>query len=168
MLFDGLQRNMQPLGDLPVLHPLKTAEDENLAAALRKRIRDTLDLALQLLIKIRVFGLVIGKTEIIETFFPPPSVGTYSGDLTVGILPDDTFVLQKIQTAMPHHGKEQHRRLVLLQFGIVVPQSHETILHQVLRFDGIAHEPQRIGDQPRLIIDIQPLEIIPYGPVVHS
>ena len=63
---------MQPLGDLPVLHPLKTAEDENLAAALRKRIRDTLDLALQLLIKIRVFGLVIGKTEIIETFFPPP------------------------------------------------------------------------------------------------
>lgn len=71
MLFDGLQRNMQPLGDLPVFHPLKTAEDENLAAALRKRIRDTLDLALQLLIKIRVFGLVIGKTEIIETFFPP-------------------------------------------------------------------------------------------------
>ena len=96
MLFDGLQRNMQPLGDLPVLHPLKTAEDENLAAALRKRIRDTLDLALQLLIKIRVFGLVIGKTEIIETFFPP-SVGTYSGDLTVGILPDDTFVLQKFR-----------------------------------------------------------------------
>ena len=71
MLFDGLDADVEPLGDLPVLHPLKTAEDENLAAALRKRIRDTLDLALQLLIKIRVFGLVIGKTEIIETFFPP-------------------------------------------------------------------------------------------------
>ena len=49
----------------------------------------------------------------------------------------------------------------------ILPNIHETILHQVLRFDGIAHEPQRIGDQPRLIIDIQPLEIIPYGPVVH-
>ena len=160
---DRMQGDVEPFGYFPVLQPLEPAEEKHFAAAFGQRVHDALYLLFQLLIQVGMPVFGEGEIVVVKTLLPDFRPGQAADRVFV----DDAFVLQVIEASVAGHGEQQHAGLFGVEGGLPVPQRHEAVVNQVLRLDGVVDEPQRIGRQPGLAVDVEPFEIIPFGFAVH-
>ena len=141
MAFDRVERDVEAFGDLAVFQSLEPAEDEHLPAALRQRVDDPLNLALQFLVQIGMFILDERKIVIIEAFLP--DLHLRAAVLRVPV--NDIFMLQIIEASVAGSDEQQPAGIFRIEWNLLVPQRHKAVLHQILRHRVVVDKTSNVG-----------------------